>query len=289
MLLKLMKHDFKYSAKTLFALSAIVVILSAIFVFTSYMVIFHSFVYAQQPESYYFSKFAHYFTLLLLVVVAVVTIIHIAYFYRKSMFGRFGYLALTMPVSRGSLLASKLAVSFIWFSIYAVLITLTMVVTSYIVWPDYNFSFLALRGLGFGSVFAESLITWANHAAYAFVAIALVFFCITLSHTVLANVHLRGIISGAIGLLSAGLYIIGTIALANRSMVELQRVFAEPRNLPLVGLQYGRIVIDSTLIIDRGMWYYYIYIDIFFLAFTLAIAAIAIAATHYLLKRRVSI
>ena len=65
---------------------------------------------------------------------------------------------------------------------------------------------------------------------------------------------------------------------------------------PLTGLQYGRVVIN------RVVWgfsevdgitifrvYRDIYIDIFFIAFTLAAAAIAIAATHYLLKKRVSL
>jgi hypothetical protein len=54
-------------------------------------------------------------------------------------------------------------------------------------------------------------------------------------------------------------------------------------NPPLVGLQYGRIVIDQNILGQP------VYIDIFLVAFTLAAAAIAIAATHYLLKKRISL
>ena len=278
MLLKLMKHDFRYSAKTFFALGAITIILSGIFIFAEYMFRRQSVIYAHMPERYSLSDIAANFSALLLTAIAIAIIIHIAYFYRKSMFGRTGHLTLTLPVNRGTLLASKLAVSFVWMSALAALATLAMTAVSFILWPR----------LSLGSIFAEILIEWTYITVVAFAAIALLFFCITLSHSVLAGVRLRGIITGTIGLLFTGLYTIGAYALATRFFVEFQRVFAEPVNLPLVGLQYGRIVVYSHLVVDRGMWYRHVYIDIFLLAFTLAVAAIAIAATHYLLKRRIS-
>ena len=279
MMLKLMKHDFRYSAKTFFALGAVIMTISAIFTFATYTYYFQRILYAHLPERYHLSSLIADFSVWMLAVVAIITIFHITYFYRKSMFGRTGHLTLTMPISRGTLLASKLAVSFIWFSVYAILVTLGMTAVLFILWP----------ALSFGPFFVEALIVWTHAAFIAFAAIALVFFCITLFHSVLTNMRLRGIISGAIGLVSAGLYIVAAGALYARFMVEHQRVFAEPINLPLVGLQYGRIVIHSRTIVDRGVWEHYVFIDIFLVAFTLAIAAIAIAATHYLLKKRISL
>ena len=288
MLIKMMKHDFRYSAKTFFVLATIAVIILAIFAATQNMNQFQQMMYVFRPQMFYLYWLATQFSNAFVTIVTIIVIAQIAFFYRKSMFGHFGHLAMTMPVSRGTLLASKLAVSFVWFFLYAALATLAINVMIAIMWP---IMFPLLIHWNFFHIFRiETLAALAHTSAIAFATIALLFFCITLAHSALAGVRLRGIISGAIGFLYAWLYVITVEVLASRFFSDGTEFFhGFPYGLrivdnpPLVGLQYGRIVIGQSIVGHP------VYIDIFFVAFTLAAAAIAIAATHYLLKRRISL
>ncbi len=60
---------------------------------------------------------------LALLVASVTTLITVAIMFKNTMFGRAGYLTLTLPVKTGSLLASKTVSGLIWiFTVYALLI-----------------------------------------------------------------------------------------------------------------------------------------------------------------------
>ena len=288
MLIKMIKHDFRYSAKTFFVLGTIAIVILAILVTANYMHQVQRVIYMLQSEILFVILLAIHFSTILLAAVVIITLIQIGYFYRKSMFGRAGHLTMTIPVSRGTLLASKLAVSFVWLMLYAIIVALFLSVVVIILIPMANPFFGS--GYHFHMFRADILVTMTHTFVTAFAAIALLFFCITLSHSVLANVRLHGIISGAIGLLCAWLYSMAANALTVRFLSDTSQFFHGPAagliivdNPPLVGLQYGRIVIGQNTVGQPA------YIDIFLVAFTLAAAAIAIAATHYLLKKRISL
>ena len=274
MLFKLMKHDFRYSAKLFFALGAIAIALA--FIVGSGTMI---------SDSLHLMLLSNF----VLFPIAVAAIIHIAQFYRKSMFGAVGHLSLTTPVSRSSLLVSKIAVSIVWF-LYTVLIGIA---GSTIVTLLSNLRrTMGVRWI-FRSLLDPSMIVMGiNIIALALAAICLLFFCITLSHSVFKGARLSGIITGVIGVIYAAIY--GWVAnmLSSRFIITEDRVFTnwngstwtgQGWQTPLTGFRYGRMVIGETF---SGIE---IYLDIWHIAFTMVAAAIAIIATHSLLKNRVSL
>jgi len=284
-----MKHDFIYSARLFFALGAIAVALA--FILGGFDALYQGqrIMLMGEEQSIIFSPLSSFMQLIfmLLIPVSVAAIIHIAQFYQKSMFGRAGHLSMTMPVSRGALLVSKLAVSYAWL-LYAIAIGLIMVAITHIVSPYLDianfFVFIDIGTIAFA----------INSAIFAFGAIALLFFCITLSHSIFAGKRLHGIFAGIIGLLCGGFFMHLANRLTSRFTPVTTELIARPDgtiwgentiiHVPLTGLQYGRIVLGQ-----RPWGGHDVYIDIFFIAFMLAAATIAVVATHALLKSRVSL
>ncbi|MCL2375955.1 MAG: hypothetical protein FWC76_01030 [Defluviitaleaceae bacterium] len=304
MLLKLMKHDIAYSAKIFFALGAIAVAIALIY--GTAVNIQHA-TYQQQVVMAYQSpanpfrlfNFVFMFSNILLIPVGMAAIIHIAQFYRKSMFGRVGHLTMTTPVSRNTLLTSKIAVSFTWF-VYTIGLVVVMVIIFSLLSPYRPWGLAQLIRQIFS---ADMVVLGVNIAAIGFAAIALLFFCVTLSHSIIAGKRVNGFLAGFIGLLYAWLYVWIMDMLSRRFMGDIVTVITKPdgtfwgnhtsHNVQLTGLQYGRIVIRQMTwewIADTpGPMFREAFIDIYFIALTLTAAAIAIAATRYLLKRRISL
>lgn len=304
MLFKLMKHDFRYSAKLFFALGAIVIALA--FIIGAAENIQHA--ARQQMVMQYpvvgdvsFAPFgfaSSFFILsnIILLPVGIAAIIHIAQFYRKSMFGKVGHLAMTVPVSRGALLMSKIAVSFVWF-LYVIGVVAVMAIIINLLSPFRNFESAAYAANWvFSSIFNAEIIAFGiNLAVTALGAIALLFFCVTLAHSAIAGRRIHGIVAGVIGFAYAWLYLWAANALVGRFMQTVEWTLygggywtsLEPQT----GLQYGRIVIGQVPWgwFDGAPMSRDVHIDIFFIAFTLAAAAIAIFATRALLKKRVSL
>jgi hypothetical protein len=290
MLFKLMKHDFRYSAKLFFALGAIAIALAAILGAAQnvQMSVHNLQIYPGWETGFFFPLMTMpMFSNLLIFPVGVAAIIHIAQFYRKSMFGKVGHLSMTAPVSRGALLASKITVSFVWF-LYVIAVGLAMVIIFSFLSPSRPSSLGWIIGSVFNADIAALVI---NVSVIAFAAIALLFFCITLSHSVFAGVRLHGIITGVIGLVYTWLYTWAAVGLTSRFMQVTHHSPAWMMSTPLTGLRYGRIVIDRMVLnLNNEITVFnYIYIDIFFIAFTLAATAIAIFATRALLENRVSL
>ncbi|MCL2375954.1 MAG: hypothetical protein FWC76_01025 [Defluviitaleaceae bacterium] len=288
MLFKLMKYDFVYSARLFFALGTIAIALAFILggvdgLYQGYRIMF-----AGQEQSIIFTPNSTFMQMLsiVLIPVGVAAIIHIAQFYHKSMFGKAGHLAMTMPVSRGTVLLSKITVSFAWV-LYVIAVAMAMVAVTHIISP-----YLSLT-LFFTFIDIGTIAFIVHTAIVALAAIPLLFFCITLSNSVFIGVRLNGIIAGFIGFLYAGIYAYLADRLTMRFTPAIDAMIMNPGTIweqhtivrvPLMGLQYGRIVIGQ-----RPWGGHDVYIDIFFIALTLAIAAIAAAATHSLLKKRVSL
>jgi len=306
MLLKLMKHDFIYSAKLFFALGAIAIAMAIIL--GAGAIAEHA-AHQQQivaqgyqpnisplPTGIGFNV-AFMMSSIFLIPVAMAAIIHIAQFYRKSMFGRVGHLTMTMPIGRGTLLASKIAVSFVWF-IYTVGIAIVMAIIFSLMSPYRPWNLGQLLRLTFN--LADIATLGVNTATIAFAAIALLFFCVTLSHSVFKGKRVNGFLAGLFGLFVAWPYAAAANAMVGRFIPRTERIFTDSDGVthtfvsmsePLTGLRYGRIVIGQM----AWGWtdgvptdFRDVYIDVFFIAFTLAVAAIIITATHYLLKKRVS-
>lgn len=106
---KLLKNDLKaqwYSMSVVFLCTFIVAVVAEIFTLTS--------------SNKVITVMGGLLVSLALGFACVIIIIAVALMFSKTMFGRAGYLTLTLPVKTGSLLASKTISSLIWvFSVYA--------------------------------------------------------------------------------------------------------------------------------------------------------------------------
>ncbi|MCL2397544.1 MAG: hypothetical protein FWC93_05700 [Defluviitaleaceae bacterium] len=276
MLCRLLKHDFTYSAKTFLAMGAIAIAIAFIMAITSDAI--------NQMEG----DFIYVLMMVLMlgiVGMAIAAIVQIFQFYHRSFFSHSGYLQFTLPVRRGTQLASKLIVSMAWF-LYA--LTVAVVAIAIII--------VIADGVEFRDVFptmfnTQTLVTLLDLFFLAIAAIALMFFCITLAHSVFFNKRIHGIISGIIGFLYTGLAMWVVNLLQGRYLARetIERIdinggiTAWDRYWPQVGLEYGRLVVYEN---EFG---WHIFIDIYTNAAMLGFAALAIAATWYLLKKRVSL
>ncbi|MCL2574768.1 MAG: hypothetical protein FWE34_09490 [Defluviitaleaceae bacterium] len=294
MLFKLIKHDFMYSAKLFFALGAIAIVIAIIFGAAEYVQV--SAYLDQLADGYaplarnslpmWHFGIMNMLQSILIIPIGVAAIIHIAQFYRKGMFGRVGHMAMTLPVGRGALLASKLAVAFTWF-IYVIGIALIMMAMIYLWSP-----FIGNHEV-FGLFRADNIKLGIEFGTIGFGAIAVLFFCITLAHSVFFGRRVNGVLTGFIGFVYVGIYTWIADMLTRRAQPNaLINEGINPDGTtwahwewqpPLTGLEYGRIVIGET------QWGREVFVDIWLVAVTLAMAGIAIIATRYLLKKRVSL
>ncbi|MCL2375956.1 MAG: hypothetical protein FWC76_01035 [Defluviitaleaceae bacterium] len=298
MLLKLMKNDFMYSTKLFFQLGAIAIAIASLIVIQASVNYQRIMMQHYQPAGMFDIAFL---LTLLLIPVGMAAIILIGQFYRKSMFGRVGHFTMTTPISRNALLTSKIAVSFVWF-IYTIAVAFITVTILEHVLPFRPFDLS--QGIH-GMFITQTIVMGVYFVPVGFAVIALLFFCITLSHSIFAGKRVNGFLAGFTGLLYGGLYAWLASILLGRSRADIEIVIpsADGRftlgrytnvDAPLTGLQYGRIVIrEASWELQNNMLVNFqpneVFIDIFFIAFTLAAAAIAIAGTRHLLKKRVSI
>jgi len=285
MLSKLIKYDFIYSSKIFFALGAIAIALAFILGGVDSIYQGQRMELMGQEQSIFFvpNSFFMQMATLLFFPIGAVAAIHIAQFYRKNMFGNAGYLAMTMPINRGTVLASKLIVSFAW-ALYSIAVILAMIAITHVVSPYLIIAdFFIFIDIG-------TLVSILNITFVALAAVCLLFFCITLAHSVLNGRRVSAVLSGIIGFLYSWLYAHLADLLAGRFLHDGLHISQQgvgniiALHPPLTGFQYGRIVAGQ-----RPWGGHDVYIDIWFLAFTLVAAAVAIIATRYLLKNRVSI
>jgi len=295
MLSKLIKYDFIYSSKLFFAFGAIAMAIAfilggvdSIYQGQRSMYWGHRMELLGQQQSIIFAPNTFFMQILALLIfpIGAVAAIHIAQFYRKNMFGHAGYLAMTMPVNRGTILTSKLIVSFAW-TLYSIAVMLAMVAITHVVSP-----YLAVSDF-FIFIDIGTLVSGLNITFVALAAICLLFFCITLSHSVICGRRVKAVLSGIFGFLYSWLYASLADLLAGRFSQGGIGIYHQPGRgstthiivrPPLTGLQYGRIVVGQ-----RPWGGPDVFIDIWFLAFTLVAAAVAIIATRYLLARKVSL
>jgi len=268
MFLKLLKHDFMFSAKALFALGGL-----------AFAVVIGFTLFVRKTGSVFVLYILGVAVIYLLAALGIACIVEICRFYARSFFGKMGYLTLTLPVSRGKQLVSKVVVSFAWFLLAMIAAFVTSQMASVIAFGAFvsNFS-------GMFNVF--TLRDGVQFTTIAIFAICLLFTCITLAHSVFAGKRVHGIISGfASFLVGVGHFWILDV-LSRRFRVA--HSYGSPWTVQwyvyrsLVGLRYGRLPLFTSPNFN-------VYIDLYQIAVTIVFCTALMVLTHYLLKKRISL
>ena len=184
---------------------------------------------------------------------SVASLLQIFRMFNRGMFGNAGYLALTLPCGRGKVMASKLIVSYAWY-VFSALIAAAIMAMMVAADPDFSLNHITIA--------LEMLIIAPG-------VIAILIFCTTLAYSTFGHRRVYGLISGLIG-----------FTYAFGGVFTLERMGRRPYQF---GLQHGRLLIAET---PQGRL---VFLDIWQFGVVLGMSAVAIAATYYLLKRRVSL
>ncbi|MCL2620516.1 MAG: hypothetical protein FWD97_06260 [Defluviitaleaceae bacterium] len=269
MFTKQLKYDFMFSYKTFFTMFIGIIVLSVIVRIVNIMP-------DLPPELN---------NILQIIVIAaggtaiaVTSYVQILLFYQRSLFSAEGYLSLTLPISRGRLLASKIITTFAWFVFMLLSIPIMLILLS----PPTDNLWSAIANVITGD-FVAGIFTYVLVPAIALIAI--LFLSITLANSVIFNKKIHGIVAGLFAVVTHILFFWGLSRITDR-FTELETIYggeglfnwSVTMYVPQTGLQYGRIPIESG-----G------FVDIFTIAYSLGVAGIAIAATMYLLKKRIAL
>lgn len=188
MLGKLIKHDLNYSKNSFFSIAALMIILAIVATVS----------FSFSIESIGIISLVAF--VIVITVSNIMTVVLIFNGYRKSLFGQNGYLFLTLPVSKKSLLLSKTIGALIWFNFMTVvtfitLITMTFIGTRFysdLSWISFDVQWLTVIGHGlYGFLFINVV---------AFVLIIVLFMTITLANISIKNKRLHWILAGVLGL-----------------------------------------------------------------------------------------
>ena len=271
MLTKILKYDFGFSAKMFFTMSSIIIGFSVILRFA-----ITSFWYQLEAQTHMLVMAFTSPIMIGLVFVAAACVAQIFMFYGKSFFGNGGYLMLTLPVSRANLLVSKVIVSMVWFNF----MLLTFAAAALI-------AFEGVAPNNYGGVLrhypiSELIKTAITLNSVAFYFICTLFFCVTLSRSVIIGRKIHGIISGIIGFI----YIWFVISSADKIDWRSRAMQSLPganwsQEMPLVGLRYGRLVIEQR---DFG---WSVFIDLYQIGFFVAMGVLALGVALYLLRKKI--
>jgi len=267
----MLKYDLRFSAVKFFALAAIALGAAAVMSFT-----------AQLSETAQVGFVVLSVGALILTGLGIAAIVEIFRFYSHNLFGKAGYLTLTLPAGRGVQLASKIIVSVVWF-IFALIVTIVALYVVVVISDGMRPSYIM-------DVFSATILAnILNLIFIAIFAICLMFFCITLANSVFRNKRVHAVISGIVG------FVIGIVhsrvqnVLSTRSWGVrhfTQNLMGEPSSWygsrPLVGWQYGRIPLQPGNQFSA-------FIDIFQIGATIAMCALLVAATCYLLNKRIAL
>jgi len=225
------------------------------------------------------------------IVMAVVgTASQFVLFFYKNFFDNPGYLMLTLPVSRGRLLASKIITSFVWLLFMLTVGLITIFIFALAQDPD-------LAPMDFFNAFnLIDIMTFVNIVFVTFFIQIVLFLAVALSHSTFGRRQMSSLIAGIIAFVYAGAALGGGAALTARRSEWVTRQYIENiydeygyiigshgwSHFGVVrdtGLRIGRIAIGET-----GA-----YIDIFFYGMILGMTALAIFTIYFLLKGKASL
>ncbi len=224
---KLLKNDLKaqwYSMSTIFTVVGIIAIAAELVT-----------LFTDSQAGVVFGGMA---VMLSLLFACVFIIIAVAMMYSKTMFGRAGYLTLTLPVKTSSLIWSKTVSSLIW-----VFIVYFLFIGSAFLWI-YQVK-EALGSAVVGS--AETLLSLLGMPTFKQMFIAIVFYCISLAIEVLLVVQCLylGVTGSNVSPVSK-LGNIGAIVIFFASFLLLQEGSVAFSNLLPVGMVIGEEVLTIT-------------------------------------------
>ena len=276
MFIKVLKHDFRITWKTfmglfmgLFAAMLIVSLTNLIPAFEFFPV----------------DILRQIVTILGVLIVAIASYLQILLLFQRNFFGAEGYLMLTLPVSRGKLLASKLITTQLWFNFMMLLVPIMAVLlyppTNSTIWEAFV-----------NALTPSTFIAIVTINVVAFVGITFLYLTITLSNSVFFGKKVHGIIAGVFAAVIHFVFFWGFNAIRSRFIEEVPIFYERPEfsnwifNIPQVGFRYGRIAPESW---QEPDWNFPLYIDIWQLGLGLAVGAAAIALTMYLLKKRTAL
>jgi len=136
--------------------------------------------------------------------VIIVSIIQIFQFYKENFFGDAGYLMLTLPVSRGSLLVSKVIVSMLWFNFMAAI----GIVMVFIIANTDTFTVMGVSETT--SLTLENILNFVRGAvlvnSLVLFLVSAMFFCITLAHSIIMRWRVHGVMAGVVYFLYLAVY-----------------------------------------------------------------------------------
>ena len=281
MFIKTLKYDFLFSRDIFFSMAAFMVALATILRLT---------VLTPQPGV---DNIMGIVFLVAILVCGVLAVVQVLQFFHKNFFDDIGYLMLTLPQKRFSLLASKVIVSFVWLNFM-----LLTAVSAGAVLSASRFSFTGIINtvnprtvtglLNITTVLEINLI--------AMFIILTLFLVITLAHSSLWRRSVHGLVAVVAGMLYVWLYFLVYIAIGQRHI----RVVRDEFSLPVrqynalgeyvgteyfyalrqaTGLNVGRIPIgDGPLFFDLFRW-----------GAGFVFCVLAFYAIYYLLKKHVSL
>jgi len=293
MLIKVLKYDFFFSKTTFFSIAALMISLAVILRFTE-LAFVDSF-----PASW-----INTILISVIVVVSLAFIGQIVQFFYKNFFGDTGYLMLTLPVGRFTLLGSKLIVSFVWLTF----MLLTAVIMSYILL--FSQAQDAPSSLRTSGINVYDILTLLQVYLIAMFFVTMLFLVITLAHST-GRWRVTPLFASIFGIMYTALFFASAELLGLRhwypenaiarpggwfttgggfSMVQYYAnggysyansewtdrfVFSRP----ILGLNIGRIPIG-----DQGY-----FLDIYIIAMALAFCTLSIILTYWLLKKRANL
>jgi len=280
MFIKLIKHDFKFSYKIFFGMFAGLIALMVIMRVTNL-----------SPNQGYLpvETLRGIISLLGIVGVAIASYFQILMFFHRNFFGAEGYLMLTLPLSRGKILASKFIVAQVWFNFMMLLVPIMTVIIA----PPMGGGSLWDAFIRALSPQLFLIILYMN--LIALVLIAFLFLTVTLANTVIFGKKIHALIAGIFAAVVHFLFFWGISAMVNRFYETVNMSWTHPDGwssvvgpliMPQTGFAYGRLAPESW---QNPYTFGIIYIDIWLVGYFLIIAAAAMALTMHLLKKRVAL
>jgi len=198
--------------------------------------------------------------------VAVASVFQLYTFYKRSLFGNSGYLMLTLPVERCSLLVSKLVVSLLWIN-YMVIVNFIMALILFTGMGEVNWNDMGYNSPYFSWSIRDTLrliegVITMNIFPLVFISIA--YLGITLGNSVFGRWRVNGFVAG--------------IASIVYLMITFWITYRTERFVTSIAFRW------TTLSRDLGMVSYR---TIYIVCFVFVVVAVAL--TNYLLQKRVEL
>ncbi|MDR2167582.1 MAG: hypothetical protein LBE35_07020 [Clostridiales bacterium] len=272
MFTKILKYDFKFSAKIFFAMFAGMIVFTGILRLSEFL---------PGVEGFGADMMRLVILMVGVMAVAIASYLQILLLYQRNFFGPEGYLMLTLPVNRGRLLASKFLVSMVWFNFMMLVVPIMVLIIA----PPRGDFWTAISNALSGN-FIVNYFQTINLLALALISI--LFLTVTLANSVFFGKKVHGVVAGIFSAAYHFLFFLAFVSIDSRfAITEVNRIghpdgwsYDIITHTPQIGLQYGRIPFEF-----RGGGF----IDIFSIGFVAAFVALTVLAIMYLLKKRVAL